>query len=159
MNIKSETSVDKNGSTIDYLLKFDELAVMLKSHLILEQEIDVVLRKILPKSIITLDWSFLQKVNLLDAMGFTNDSIAEYFRKFNTLRNKFAHKYNYQLSHEDIVFLGSIGKNEKMRIPDELKKIENLKNIALIVRIGGYLRGWLTGRTQFTKNQKGATSI
>ncbi len=144
----SEYTLTQNDADdfVDYLLRVDESSVILKTHLKLEQGINAALRGILLKPSVVTDWSFLDKINVLAAVGFLEGDIVKNFKGFNNLRNKFSHRYRYRLSPEDIHFLEGVGSNQKVTIPDNLNKIPYIKNITLIVRTGAHLEGWLDGR-------------
>ncbi len=129
---------------VKYLLTIDEVAVVLKSHLKLEQKIDRALEEILPKPNTVLEWSFLDKILILDALGIISESLSKNLKEFNTLRNKFSHRYGYKLSLTDLKFLENVD-NVALIIPENLKNIPNIRNIILIARAGAYLGGWLTG--------------
>lgn len=47
------------------------------------------------------DFSFIEKVCVLYALGYIEKSVAESLKKFSELRNKIAHKYKYVLMDEE----------------------------------------------------------
>lgn len=136
--------MDEENEFLDYLLRLDEVSVILKTHLRVEQNIDKILSKNFKFPDNLLKWSFTNKINILRAIGILDENFFQKFKKFNDLRNKFSHKYNYKLNSEDINFLESINVNKNLIVPNELKEIPRIKEMTQISSVGAYLEGFLS---------------
>lgn len=78
----------------------DQLQVIIRGHLYIEHEIDKLLHKKLkhPEHVFTNNFMFNGKLNWSLALGLIPDEHKTAYSKFNTIRNKFAHNLNYQLT-------------------------------------------------------------
>jgi hypothetical protein len=69
-----EEDIDKNiGDFVEYLLRNDETAAVLKCHLELERHLDKLIEKYFTQNKIILKWSFSDKVEILFSLGIINE--------------------------------------------------------------------------------------
>lgn len=105
-----EEILGKNNTDdyVSYLLQQDEVSIVLKSHLSLEQELDKLIEKsaIRPKHI--LKFSFDNKIKYLNSIDAISEEIAINISMVNKIRNKFSHNYKYHLLKTDIDLIRQI---------------------------------------------------
>lgn len=75
------------------------LIVMLRAHLYIEQELIAIIEKCLVNSkVMDVErLTFIQKLNLVYALGILDKSVHRAIAKFNNIRNGFAHTLNFQV--------------------------------------------------------------
>lgn len=101
---------------VNYVHKRDEVSVVLKAHLFLEQVIDILLEDTLTNPEPVLQETFYKKINILYATGVITNELKEKLLFVNSIRNKFSHEFSYSLSSEDIKKL-SILVGPKVEVP------------------------------------------
>jgi hypothetical protein len=81
----------------------DELTVVLKGHLFLEQILNEIIILTIPKPQYILDKKFYDKLKIFEALGLApSNELIEKLLAINTLRNKYSHNLNYKCADKDI---------------------------------------------------------
>lgn len=82
----------------------DELQVILRGHLYIEHEFEKMLRNHLvePQFILDNRFMFMNKLNLATSLGLISVSKRNSYKKFNDLRNKYAHTLNFKMAEKDL---------------------------------------------------------
>lgn len=82
----------------------DEISSIATCHIYIEQLINVIISKEfkIPDSICKLRFS--QKIDLIYGLEIINEKILHDLKKFNKLRNKYAHEFNYSFGDEFLIF-------------------------------------------------------
>ena len=116
----------------DYSL--DSELIVLKGHLVSERYIERFIKLFLLKGERMLSngrLSYAQKLHLVDSFGIIDSNLISCLRKLNDLRNKLAHRLDYEICIDDIQFIGApLGKTYT-----KFKKEhgDNLKNLMCTV--------------------------
>lgn len=103
----SKATLDNLDEKATQLLAFDtkELTSLLKGHLFIERFLDALIDRN-PKYPQHLRWNqrlaFELKVDLAQAMGVLLERFVSPIKALNSIRNKYAHSENYQVSPEEI---------------------------------------------------------
>lgn len=149
--MKTKREFDEDGEFVKSVLTLDETSAVLKGHLKLEQVLDEALKELTVNPEKIMKWSFADKVEILYALGLFNKTNVGNYRKINSLRNSFSHKYNYHLSKEDFTFLKSLISKDRIK---EVKTLETegLRRISLITCAIAYLSGFVHGRLDSLRN-------
>ena len=87
--------------------EFPPLQWVLNAHLITENGIEQILSLLLPKSDELSRFSYSQKVNVLAAFKLIDPSRIAGLRSFNSLRNNFAHKLDFEPTMADVEKVGA----------------------------------------------------
>ena len=98
------TNEEKERSFLDNIEKKDPLQIVVRGHLFLENELIHLLEATFPQKdcLDPSDLRFPMKVKLVGALGLLpKESIPSYL-KFNSLRNKFAHRLDMEITSEEI---------------------------------------------------------
>lgn len=98
------TNEEKERSFLDNIEKKDPLQIVVRGHLFLENELIHLLEATFPQKdcLDPSDLRFPMKVKLVGALGLLpKESISSYL-KFNSLRNKFAHRLDMEITSEEI---------------------------------------------------------
>ncbi|MBU5466989.1 hypothetical protein KQI49_09160 [Virgibacillus sp. MSJ-26] len=98
------TNEEKERSFLDNIEKKDPLQIVVRGHLFLENELIHLLEATFPQKdcLDPSDLRFPMKVKLVGALGLLpKESISSYL-KFNSLRNKFAHRLDMEITTEEI---------------------------------------------------------
>lgn len=87
----------------------DELQIVLRAHLYIEYELEKMLRNyfVEPKVFLGKDPSFSSKLNLVVALGLLPKDKLSPYEKFNTLRNRYAHRLRFSVTDEKLDELAS----------------------------------------------------
>lgn len=137
-------SKDQDSDFVNYLFRTDEAAVVLKCHLNIERSIDECLTKFLQNSEAITKWSFANKTQVLYSLGAIPEDLCTKLQWFNALRNRFAHRYGYVLTEEDVAYLQAF-KDEDVEIPEGLSKFPRIRELMLIVRAMARMIGRMDG--------------
>jgi|SRR5699024_5291299 len=98
------TNEEKERLFLDNIEKKDPLQIVVRGHLFLENELIHLLESTFPQKdcLDPSDLRFPMKVKLVGALGLLpKESISSYL-KFNSLRNKFAHRLDMEITSEEI---------------------------------------------------------
>lgn len=84
-----------------------ELDSVLKSHLFIERIIDSMIQEKLknPDSYLKNQTSFSFKIDLAHSLGILSDNLRSPIKGLNTIRNKYAHDLDYQVSFDELICL------------------------------------------------------
>jgi hypothetical protein len=98
----------------------EEMIVVLRAHLYIEQEINQLLSKIFENM---PEMTFSQKIDLCKSLAIIDNDIYNPLKKFNKLRNLFAHNLNFKLEekhYEDLV--STLSKSSKDQFKEDLSR-------------------------------------
>lgn len=132
--ILKQESLNNFKAFMDYAeIPRDPLSIVIKTHNFLDQLASKILmlhmkepEKILGSEQNPKHYYLSQKTNLLAALGYMNvGNVSNEFKALDDLRNKFAHKYNYKITKQDIEKFGNFDK-EKLLIENLMSHIANL---------------------------------
>ena len=81
-----------------------ELDSILKAHLFIERLLESMIEERLrkPDSFLKNQISFTLKVDLAHSLGIISDRILTAIKGLNSIRNKYAHKFDYHVSEEEL---------------------------------------------------------
>ncbi|MCJ8166495.1 hypothetical protein MKJ04_16745 [Pontibacter sp. E15-1] len=81
-----------------------ELGSILKAHLFIERLIESLIKEKLenPESLFRNQLSFNLKVDLAHSLGILPERLISPIKSLNSIRNKYAHKLDYQVSFEEL---------------------------------------------------------
>jgi len=98
------TDEEKENLFLDNLNMNDPLQVVVRGHLFLENELINLLESTFPQSncLDPADLRFPVKVKLVGALGLLPKESLSVYLKFNSLRNKFAHRLDMKITLEEI---------------------------------------------------------
>lgn len=91
---------------MEYTTSEDFMGIILRAQLYIENDLDMLLQKLLIHPDKINFQFFLAKLNAAYALGAIGDEWYGAFRKFNKIRNKYAHDYNYEFQisdYEDLI--------------------------------------------------------
>ncbi|PHA61734.1 hypothetical protein [Bacillus wiedmannii] len=137
----------------------NELQVILRGHLYLENEIERLLRFVLvePDFILTERFMFMNKVNLAFALGLIpKDRIAGY-KKINKIRNEYAHKLDFEITEKDASDILSVLPKEVKAlhpIPDDLTVLESMRFLLRLLWADSLMRSYEYEVSAFEKAMK-----
>lgn len=109
VNDEEVTGLPINGRHFQNLATLSEPDLVLRSHLMTEQLLEYFINKILGYELVfdKARLSFEQKRRIAKNLGLRQE-LASFIKRFNALRNKFAHNIDYEVSDEDISELKSL---------------------------------------------------
>jgi uncharacterized protein YutE (UPF0331/DUF86 family) len=117
----------------------DEIVIVLKTHLFVENILDQVITAFLPKPKELLGKTFSDKIDIIKALNLpvvSNTNTVQKLRALNKIRNKFAHNLDYRINQKDI---------EPLQKGLNLDK--TLQTPAILRYTLGHLTGFLIGST------------
>lgn len=108
--------------------KNDKLYLILRGHLYIENELNKLLEGFLPNPEILELYkeSFRRKIDLAFALNLIKPKLYDILLGFNELRNKYAHRLKYNISHDEIRNLKNL-----------IAELEGLEELADDIVIGG----------------------
>lgn len=124
MTKKTKEKDNYNARFTKYVLKQDEVSIVLKCHLFLEQTIEKLINKIATRPEIILKDSFKRKVDFLFIVGAITDSIHKDLLLINSIRNKFSHTIKYKFTKQDFKNIFSISRD--FTPPPEIQGHKNI---------------------------------
>jgi len=131
----------------------DELSVVLRTHLYLEGELAALIAKcFMFPDLIDLDrYTYMQKVELVVALGMLAAEQAPALRKLNALRNRMAHRLGTTLSSNDVrEFRNSLSVRDQKLHGDALRRamtpLEELRQVSAIMVVQLYVTRRVTPR-------------
>ncbi len=130
------SSFEKEYNSIwDYCnYELDPELIVLKGHLVSERYIERFIKLFLLKGKSILNkgrLSYIQKLELMDSFGIIQDDLIACLRQLNKLRNKMAHKLDYEMTMKDIDSIGNPMDNTYVRFKEE--RGDDLKNLLCTV--------------------------
>ena len=127
-------------------LETDPVMLILRAHLYSENLLERFLIANLPRGDKIIEngsnFSYSQKLLLVDSFNTVSDSIITALRNLNRIRNQCAHELDKKISSTDINKLGSsLGKTFT-----ELKRKAEFQDLALLHALIAFICGYLTGQ-------------
>ncbi len=120
-----EINIDQSDITIELICRIgyhdDHIAIVLKSHLLIEYLLDKIVKYKLERDPDKL--MFAKKLKLINSKGLIPDYIFRNIDIVNRLRNKLVHELNYELGAEEMKIIDKNGNakiinTRKKRYPD-----------------------------------------
>ena len=100
-NEDSKIHIKKRKEFIQATKRDDTLAIVLKAHLYIEAELEELLR-LGTKNYKALDLKyFKEKLNLCYGIGLIDKDLYTVLKKFNTIRNKYGHSMDFEITETD----------------------------------------------------------
>lgn len=137
------TNEEKERLFLDNIEQKDPLQIVVRGHLFLENELIHLLESIFPQKdcLDPSDLRFPMKVKLVGALGLLPKESLSIYLKFNSLRNKFAHRLDMEITSEEIEKLINSLSKQQLYIFEKRNKdnkneedyIENLRDIISIM--------------------------
>ncbi|MED4616032.1 hypothetical protein [Priestia megaterium] len=140
----------KPSSSKDFFMeelerKNDKLYLILRGHLYIENELNKLLEGFIPNPEILELYkrSFYNKIELALSLNLIELEHSEALLAFNELRNKYAHRLKYRISHQEIMYLKElVGKidglqvfNEGITINNKSNSLIDIKSIIIALRV------------------------
>ena len=94
--------IKHNKELVEHILERDESAVVLKSHLYLEKEINKFVKSKIKNPDYVLRETFFRKCNFLYSIGAIGENVLNGLLTLNSIRNHFSHEYKYKLTEKDL---------------------------------------------------------
>lgn len=86
----------------EHLEKDDLMAVVLRAHMLVERELTAIIQHPLPHpERLRRTWSFVHRLELVAALGVLDEEDLPAYRYLNRLRDRAAHRLNYEISEGD----------------------------------------------------------
>ncbi len=98
----------------------DEMAIILKGHLLVEYLLNRIMRHHISKSEKALNLSFYKKVYILYEKEFIQSPLLDNLKRLNKFRNKLVHELDYFIKEDEMLFTRTDGKVIKV-IPKKKK--------------------------------------
>src|SRR5690625_904936 len=137
------TNEEKERLFLDNIEQKDPLQMVVRGHLFLENELIHLLESIFPQKdcLDPSDLRFPMKVKLVGALGLLHKESISIYLMFNSLRNKFAHRLDMEITSEEIEKLINSLSKQQLYIFEKRNKdnkneedyIENLRDIISIM--------------------------
>jgi len=137
------THEEKERLFLDNIEKKDPLQIVVRGHLFLENELIHLLESTFPQMncLEPSDLRFPMKVKLVGALGLLHKESISIYLMFNSLRNKFAHRLDMEITSEEIEKLINSLSKQQLYIFEKRNKdnkneedyIENLRDIISIM--------------------------
>jgi hypothetical protein len=90
------------GGFMEHLASDDLLGLVLRAHLWVERELEAIITALLPfPERLRRRWSFGHRLELVAALGILDEKDVPGYEDLDDLRNRLAHRFNYQLSEQD----------------------------------------------------------
>ncbi len=140
----NKSGYEKYRKAIDQL-EFDPVAVILRSHLLVECYLDEAIMAKLSRGDIVIDkkLNFLQKLIIVEALDVFPNYLIASLKNLNRIRNGCSHVFDYKISEADIDKIGRPFTNEYLKIKlehfDNTKTLLNWTTGLLTARLYGYV--------------------
>lgn len=122
-NEDSKIHIQKRKEFIQATKRDDTLAIVLKAHLYIEAELEELLR-LGTKNYKELDLKyFKEKLNLCYGIGLIERDLYTVLKKFNTIRNKYGHRVDFEITETDFKEMYDLMNSEQKREYSEDLKI------------------------------------
>jgi len=117
-----EINIDTSDITMEHVCRIryhdDHIAIVLKSHLLIEYLLDKILKHELERDPDKL--MFAKKLKLLHSEDLIPDYIFTNIDKINCLRNKLVHELNYELGASEMEIIDKHGNAKRINIRKKL---------------------------------------
>ncbi|MCD2500190.1 hypothetical protein LQE93_00190 [Clostridium sp. NSJ-145] len=122
LNEDSKIHIQKRKEFINATKRDDTLAIVLKAHLYIEAELEELLR-LGTKNYKALDLKyFKEKLNLCYGIGLIDRDLYTVLTKFNTIRNKYGHKVEFEITETEFKEMYDLMNSEqKIEYSEDLK--------------------------------------
>jgi hypothetical protein len=86
----------------EHLDRDDMMAVILRAHMLIERELTAIIERPLPHpERLRRSWSFSHRLELVAALGVLDEEDLPPFKYLNKLRDRAAHRLNYEISEDE----------------------------------------------------------
>lgn len=127
-NEDSKIHIQKRKEFIQATKRDDTLAIVLKAHLYIEAELEELLR-LGTKNYKELDLKyFKEKLNLCYGIGLIDRDLYTVLKKFNTIRNKYGHRVDFEITETDFKEMYDLMNSEQKREYSEDLKITTMSS-------------------------------
>ncbi len=127
-NEDSKIHIQKRKEFIQATTRDDTLAIVLKAHLYIEAELEELLR-LGTKNYKELDLKyFKEKLNLCYGIGLIDRDLYTVLKKFNTIRNKYGHRVDFEITETDFKEMYDLMNSEQKREYSEDLKITTMSS-------------------------------
>ena len=127
-NEYSKIHIQKRKEFIQATTRDDTLAIVLKAHLYIEAELEELLR-LGTKNYKELDLKyFKEKLNLCYGIGLIDRDLYTVLKKFNTIRNKYGHRVDFEITETDFKEMYDLMNSEQKREYSEDLKITTMSS-------------------------------
>ncbi|WP_250454924.1 hypothetical protein [Clostridium tertium] len=118
----NKTHIEKRKEFIQATQTDDRLAIVLKAHLYIEVALDELLR-VGTKRYKALELKyFKEKLNLCYGIGLIESDLYNVLKKFNTIRNKYGHRVNFEVDEVEFKEIYDLmNKEQKVDYEEDLK--------------------------------------
>lgn len=125
-NEDSKIHIQKRKEFILATKRDDTLAIVLKAHLYIEAELEEILR-LGTKNYKALDLKyFKEKLNLCYGIGLIDRDLYTVLKKFNTIRNKYGHRVDFEITEIDFKEMYDLMNSEQKREYSEDLKVTTM---------------------------------
>jgi hypothetical protein len=87
----------------------DEMAIILKGHLLVEYLLNRIIRHHISKPEKAINFSFFKKLSILSEKGFVQGPLLDNIRRLNKYRNRLAHELDNFIKDEEMLFMRTDG--------------------------------------------------
>ena len=127
-NEDSKIHIQKRKEFIQATKRDDTLAIVLKAHLYIEAELEELLR-LGTKNYKELDLKYFKaKLNLCYGIGLIDRDLYTVLKKFNTIRNKYGHRVDFEITETDFKEMYDLMNSEQKREYGEDLKITTMSS-------------------------------
>jgi hypothetical protein len=149
---KDEEFIALSGSAIEQTLHkllplSDTISLVVTGHLLIEYWLDWLIKLVIPHPEILFEsarLTFLQKLNLAEALGLLSKKYADAIRILNNIRNHFSHNLEYKVSTKDLnvfrTFWPSLTKEQQSAL--NMLGSPKMELIAFCINFAGYANGY-----------------
>ena len=139
----------------------DQTHYVVQAHLFLEQMLARIIKTLFPRGQELLDgaqWSFHNKLLMVHGLDLLDEETYEGLRRFNTLRNRIAHRLRYQVSAADVRNVAGEHANPELVQLAEQHPMTALQRIAisLLGEVGSLAVGYENLRLEGTRDERDA---
>ncbi|MDQ0884839.1 hypothetical protein [Peribacillus sp. V2I11] len=120
----------------------NELQAILRGHLYIENELVKLLKGVLvePTYVLSNNFGFMNKLSLAVGLGLITKDAFDVYRRFNTIRNNYAHKLSYKVTEADLnsikqLIRGEIERDFNLWIFEQSSIYANEKDVLIQLRI------------------------
>ncbi|MDQ0149209.1 hypothetical protein ACFO6R_06325 [Eubacterium multiforme] len=125
-NEDSEIHIKKRKEFIQATKRDDTLAIVLKAHLYIEAELEELLRLGTKNYKVLHLKYFKEKLNLCYGIGLIDKDLYTVLKKFNTIRNKYGHSVDFEITEIDFKEMYDLMNSEQKEEYSEDLKISTM---------------------------------
>lgn len=116
-----------NQEFIEHILEHDETAIVLKSHLYLEERLNKFIKTKIKNPDYVLGETFFRKCNFLYSLGIIGENVLNGLLTLNSIRNSFSHEYKYKITKMDLEKIENLFIDGIMMTPPNIPKFPRAK--------------------------------